>query len=203
MPYIPSGDVLAPTNNRDLQIFPGLKIHCTGYIAGFHLYVSGYHPVQSDSRIYIGIWRDGKAIDDMEIHFVNWMNDTNLGDYMMTYSFPDERVRVVAGDYISVHVDDHTDGSYHPLIARGHIRTYSDSYTDYLRQPVDCHESSSTVGSSDWDQIIGSKYIPDSDDGDWSSVPPYLLIHSDSMPTDYSAQQLALQAIIVENREGK
>ena len=206
---MPPDDFVSSHFVHDMVITPGLQIGCSGYIAGFRMWVTGgsaytYYP------LYVGIWRNGKPVEKVKVEFRNILQNTVYGSALVTYLFPDERVYVMPGDYLSTHTDDHTYSFRHPVLARMHL-DYAD-YDNFLYFPGEYGETSSRVGRTDWDKAIGSKILFDMQDSNWDYMKNYHYYNYDLDDTygyrtkveiDYVSHQMALQPIIVQNRTGE
>ena len=194
---------------HDMVITPGLQIGCSGYIAGFHMILSGassydYYP------LYVGIWRNGKPVEKVKVEFQNVMKDAVDGSGLATYLFPDERVYVMPGDYLSTHTDNYTYKFDHPVKARVYLDPFD--YDAFLGFPSEFGETPSPIGTTEWDDAIGSKILYDMQDSDWDKMKRYHYYNYDLDDTngysgkveiDYAIQQMALQPIIVQNRTGE
>ena len=196
-------------NVHDMVITPGLQIGCSGYIAGFYMRLSGensydYYP------LYVGIWRNGKPVEKVKVEFHNVLKNAVDDHRLVTYLFPDERVYVMPGDYLSTHTDDYTYNFNHPVKARVYLT--STAYNNFVNFPSKYGETPSRVGETEWDQVIGSKILYDMQDSDWDKMKKYHYYNYDLDDTngysgkveiDYAIQQIALQPIIVQNRTGE
>ena len=196
-------------NVHDMVITPGLQIGCSGYIAGFYMQLSGensydYYP------LYVGIWRNGKPVEKVKVEFHNVLKNVVGGHRLVTYLFPDERVYVMTGDYLSTHTDNYTYNFNHPVQARVYLD--DTAYNNFVYFPSSFGETPSEVGVTEWDRVIGSKILYDMQDSDWDKMKKYHYYNYDLDDTygysgkvkiDYAIQQIALQPIIVQNRAGE
>ena len=194
---------------HDMVITPGLQLGCSGYIAGFRMWLSGansysYYP------LYVGIWRNGKPVEKVKVEFYNVLKNAVDDSSLVTYLFPDERVYVMPGDYLSTHTDNYKYNFDHPVQARVYLDYYD--YDNFLYFPGKYGETKARVGSTEWDEAIGSKILYDMQDSDWDKMKNYHYYNYDlddtngystNVEIDYAIQQMALQPIIVQNRTGE
>ena len=193
MPYLYQTEEL---DVHPMFIYPGLSIECGGYIAGFRMHVSQNRPLQERYNLYVGIWRGGQPVEKIRLDFYNMHAD--VPETILAYLYPDERVYVMPGDYLSIHSDNASSIDVHPLMFKQALdRSNPSSQFSYWTSPCASLDNY-------WEWAVGAKMLFDKDDDDWSTLESYYYHDLDqSVDTVYGLAQAGLRPLLVEDRYGK